>query len=195
MPRAPTSTRTRSCAGSAGSSTSRARSHRPLSGTRWAVALRLVSLSSTANGSAGSSWSMRALGAFRPAIGVVFALVRYGVRPSAASRERFLGQILADPVRTRSVWGDRWSALEAYDLEQAVDKKVSAANGQLVRRMGSRRIPSDQLESISVPVSLAWGTEDRLMRLRIAQRASSRFGWPLFPIPCGHGPHIERPIT
>ena len=35
------------------------------------------------------------LGAFRPAIGVVFALVRYGVRPSAASRERFLRQILA----------------------------------------------------------------------------------------------------
>ena len=39
------------------------------------------------------------LGAFRPAIGVVFALIRYGVRPSAASRERFLRQILADPVR------------------------------------------------------------------------------------------------
>lgn len=133
------------------------------------------------------------LGAFRPAIAVIVALVQFGARPSAKNRERFLRQVLADPARARLAWGDRWSALEAYDLQQAADKNVSAANGQLVRRVGSRRIPQAQLGTIDVPVSLVWGTGDRLMRLRIAERASSRFGWPLFPISCGHGPQIEQP--
>lgn len=134
------------------------------------------------------------LGRFRPAAGVIAALIRFGARPSPASRGRFLRQVLADPDRARVHWGDRWAALEAYDLEQAADKSVSAANGQLVRRIGARRIPSDRLRSIGVPVSLIWGKGDRLMRFRIAEEASSRFGWPLWGIDdCGHGPQIERP--
>lgn len=133
------------------------------------------------------------LGRFRPAPGLIVALIRYGARPSLASRERFLRQVLSDPERARVSWGDRWAALEAYDLEQACDKSVNRANGQLIRRIGSRRVPSDELRMIGVPVSLIWGKEDRLMRYRIAEEASSRFGWPLYGLDdCGHGPHIER---
>lgn len=133
------------------------------------------------------------LGAFRPSISLIVALLRFGFRPSAASRERFLREVLHDPARARSAWGPRWDALEAYDLEQAANKRAASANGQLVRRVGSRRIPSDQLTRIDVPVSLVWGMEDRLMRFRIAQRASATFGWPLFPLACGHGPQVEEP--
>jgi pimeloyl-ACP methyl ester carboxylesterase len=133
------------------------------------------------------------LGAFRASIGLIVALVRFGARPSSASRERFLRHVLRDPARARSTWGVWWDALEAYDLEQAANKKAATANGRLVRTIGSRRIPIDQLTRIGVPVSLVWGTEDRLIRFRIAQRASSTFGWPLFPIRCGHGPQIEEP--
>ena len=134
------------------------------------------------------------LGRFRPAPGVFIALLRFGARPSPTSRERFLRQVLADHERARGRWDDRWVALEAYDLEQARDKRVSGVNGQLVRRIGARRISPDQLATIDVPASLIWGKQDRLMRFRIAQDAHSRFGWPLHSIDdCGHGPQIERP--
>jgi len=95
------------------------------------------------------------LGRFRPSLGVIVALLRYGARPGPASRDRFLRQVLVDPERARARWGDRWAALEAFDLEQAGLKTVNAANGQLVRRIGSRRIPPDRLRTISVPVALS----------------------------------------
>jgi pimeloyl-ACP methyl ester carboxylesterase len=134
------------------------------------------------------------LGRFRPAPALVVALVRYGARPSPASRDRFLRQVLADPERARTEWGDRWAALEAYDIDQATRPNVDAANRELVRRIGARRIAPDQLRRIGVPVALIWGRADKLMRFRIAEKASEQFGWPLYPIDdCGHGPHIERP--
>jgi len=78
------------------------------------------------------------------------ALVRYGAHPSSASRDRFLRQVLADPERARTEWGDRWAALEAYDIDQATRPDVDAANRELVRRIGARRIAPDQLRRISV---------------------------------------------
>jgi pimeloyl-ACP methyl ester carboxylesterase len=134
------------------------------------------------------------LGRFRPAPGVIGALLRYGARPSSASRDRFLRQVLVNLERTRAEWGDRWAALEAYDLDQASRPSVDAATRQLLLRIGVRRIPPDRLRKISVPVALIWGRADRLMRFRIAEKASDQFGWPLYPLDdCGHGPHIERP--
>jgi pimeloyl-ACP methyl ester carboxylesterase len=56
------------------------------------------------------------LGRFRPAPALVVALVRYGARPSPANRDRFLRQVLADPERARTEWGDRWDALGASRL-------------------------------------------------------------------------------
>ncbi|MGI8606288.1 MAG: alpha/beta fold hydrolase [Gaiellaceae bacterium] len=97
------------------------------------------------------------LGRFRPAPGVAMVLVRYGARPSPASRDRFLRRVLADPERARTEWGHRWAALEAYDLDQATRPSVDAANRELVRRIGARRIASDQLRGINVPVALIWG--------------------------------------
>ena len=134
------------------------------------------------------------LGRFRPAPGLVVALMRFGARPTRVNHERFLRQVLFDPDRAAAEWGDRWSASEDYDIELAGDKGVSKATGQLVRRIAARRIPQGQLGSIPVPVALIWGTGDRLMRFRIAERVARAFDWPLYPIEmCGHGPHIERP--
>jgi pimeloyl-ACP methyl ester carboxylesterase len=101
---------------------------------------------------------------------------------------------LTDPDGARARWGSRWAALEAYDLEQARTKTVSAVNGQLLRTIGVRRISPEKLREAAAPVSLIWGTDDRLMRFTIAERAAARYGWPLHRIEgCGHGPHIERP--
>ena len=134
------------------------------------------------------------LGRFRPAPGLVVAIMRFGARPTRANHERFLRQVLFDPERAAAEWGDRWSASEGYDIELAADKSVSKATGQLVRRIAARRIPQEQLASIKVSVALIWGTGDRLMRFTIGERAAQAFDWPLYPIEeCGHGPHIERP--
>jgi pimeloyl-ACP methyl ester carboxylesterase len=134
------------------------------------------------------------LGLFRPAPGVIVAIMRFGARPSPVTHDRFLRQVMVDPERAGAEWGTRWSALEAYDIALAAQPSVSAAADQLGRRVAARRISRDKLETIAVPVSLIWGRGDRLMRFGIAERASARFGWPLYPIDeCGHGPHIERP--
>jgi pimeloyl-ACP methyl ester carboxylesterase len=136
------------------------------------------------------------LGRFRPAPGVVFALMRYGARPSPRSRDRFLRQVLVDVDRARATWGDRWAGLEAYDIEQASTTSVDRATRDLLLGIGIRRIDPDRLADIGVPVSLIWGRRDRLMRLRIAQRASKRYGWPLHVLEdCGHGPQIECPAA
>ncbi len=126
---------------------------------------------------------------FRPRLAVILALVRFSARPSPATHDRFLGQVLVDLERTRAGWGGRWGAFEAYHIDRAAQPSVGAANRQLLRRMGVRRIPSDQLGKIDVPVALIWGRNDPVMRFRIAENASRKFGWPLYPIDdCGHVP-------
>ena len=132
----------------------------------------------------------------RPAPGVVMAILRFGARPTLANHDRFLRQVLFDPDRARTIWGDRWSATAGYEIELAHNKDVSRATGQLLRRIANRRIPREQLAGVTAPVSLIWGTQDRLMKYGIARQTADQLRWPLYPIQdCGHGPHIERPET
>jgi pimeloyl-ACP methyl ester carboxylesterase len=134
------------------------------------------------------------LGPFRPAPGALAALVRYIRRPSPATYDRFSRQVFFDPDRVRSEGGERWEALRAYHIDRTSQPTVRAANRQLLRRIGVRRIPPDQLQKIGVPVALIWGRNDRVMRFRIAEEASGRFGWSLYPIDdCGHVSSVERP--
>jgi pimeloyl-ACP methyl ester carboxylesterase len=134
------------------------------------------------------------LGRFRPSPAVLAALLRFNARPSPATHERFLHQVFFNSERARAEWGERWEAFEAYHINRAGQPSVGAANRQLLRRIGVRRIQPDQLQKIRVPVALIWGKNDPVMRFGIAEKASARFGWPLHPIDdCGHVPHVERP--
>jgi pimeloyl-ACP methyl ester carboxylesterase len=56
------------------------------------------------------------------------------------------------------------------------------AGGRLFRKAGLPRIPPGDLGRITVPTTLIWGRHDRALRLRIAERASERHGWPLHVI-------------
>jgi pimeloyl-ACP methyl ester carboxylesterase len=89
------------------------------------------------------------LGARRPAPGVIAAMMRFGARGSLATRDRLLRQVLVDLERTKPGWGDRWPALEAYDLEQAGwpnrgrgEPSAPAANQHGANRAGGA--PKDQ---------------------------------------------------
>ena len=45
-----------------------------------------------------------------------------------------------------------------------------------------------------MPTSLIWGRHDRVMRLRIAEAASARYGWPLHVIEdAGHFSAADQP--
>lgn len=134
------------------------------------------------------------LGRARPAPGALVALIWYSMRRSPANFDRVIRYVVVDPQRVRNEWGDRWDAFTAYDMDRTAQRKVRAADSQLLRRINMPRIPSDQLRDIRAPVALIWATRDRITRFRIAEEASARFGWPLYPIDdSGHFLIGERP--
>ena len=59
---------------------------------------------------------------------------------------------------------------------------------------GGAPIPEEELARISVPTTLIWGRHDRQTPLAVAQRASTRFGWPLHVIEeAADDPAFEQP--
>jgi pimeloyl-ACP methyl ester carboxylesterase len=133
------------------------------------------------------------LGPFRPSPRLMIALIRFIKNPSNKTLDAFSRKMFSDLDRVRAGRGDRWTPFQAYQIDRASQPSVGAANRQLLRRIGTRRIPVDQLKKIRVPVALIWGRNDRVMRFRTAEKASARFGWPLYPIDAGHIPMAERP--
>jgi pimeloyl-ACP methyl ester carboxylesterase len=133
------------------------------------------------------------LGRFRPAPGVVLALIRFIARPSERTHAGFLRQVAVDPARVRALMGDRWEASQAYNLDRARTPSVRAANRRMLRELGTKRIPPQELARITVPTSLIWGRHDRVMRLRVAEAASARYGWPLHVIDDAGHFSLEQP--
>ena len=78
------------------------------------------------------------LGRFRPAPGVVLALVRFVARPNERTQQGFLRQVAVDPARARALLGPD---AQAYGLELARTPSVRAANRRLLRELGTRPIP------------------------------------------------------
>jgi pimeloyl-ACP methyl ester carboxylesterase len=133
------------------------------------------------------------LGRFRPAPGVALALVRFIARPSERTHEGFLRQVAVDPARVRALSAERWEASRAYQLDRARTPSVRAANRRLLRELGIPPIPPRDLAQIDVPTALIWGRHDRVMRLRIAEAASARYGWPLHVIEDAGHFSLEQP--
>jgi pimeloyl-ACP methyl ester carboxylesterase len=133
------------------------------------------------------------LARFRPAPGVAFALIRFVARPNERTQRGFLRQVVVDPARVRALQGERFQASQAYLLDLARTPSVRAANRRLLRELGTKAIPPQELARITVPTSLVWGRHDRVMRLRIAEAASARYGWPLHVIEDAGHFTIEQP--
>ena len=133
------------------------------------------------------------LGRFRPAPGVVLAMIRFIARPNERTHRGFLRQVAVDPARVRALMGDRWEVSQAYNLDRARTPSVRAANRRLLRELGTKPIPPQELARIAVPTSLIWGRHDRVMRLRIAERASARYGWPLHVVEDAGHFTLEQP--
>jgi pimeloyl-ACP methyl ester carboxylesterase len=136
------------------------------------------------------------LGRFRPHPSVLFALIRFAKKPNRAGAERFQRQVFLNIDRVREQIGDRLEAITDYQVDRATQRSVNAANRTLLRKVGTKRIPDDDLRKIQVPVALIWGRQDRVMRIKLAERASAKFGWPLYAIEnAGHVPFVEQPAA
>lgn len=133
------------------------------------------------------------LARFRPAPGFAVRMIAFLMRPTERTYTRFMRHCSYDLDRLREEMGARWEPFLAYSLERARGPGAKLA-GRLLREFGMPRIPPDDLARISAPTVLIWGRHDRASRLRIAQDASARYGWPLHVIEnCADDPPRDQP--
>jgi pimeloyl-ACP methyl ester carboxylesterase len=134
------------------------------------------------------------LARFRPPPSFAFALIRHMARPTERSFERLWRACVADVDGLRMRMGERWEPLAAYALDLARTPSRKSAMRVLMRELGVPAIPAADLERIAVPTTLIWGRHDPVLRLRIGEAASARYGWPLYVIEgAGNDPNLEQP--
>ncbi len=121
------------------------------------------------------------LAPFRPSRPFATAFLRFVVRPTEPSYERFMAQCAFDLDRLRADMDDDWTSFVTYNLALARAPKAKAG-GRLFRRLGTPRIPDADLARIAVPTCLIWGRHDRALRLPVAEHAAQRHGWRLHVI-------------
>ena len=133
------------------------------------------------------------LARFRPKPRFALTMAGFLARPTARSYDRFMRQCSYDLDGLREQMGERWDPFVDYNIDLAKSPKAKVA-GRMMRSIGIPRIPAADLERIEVPTALVWGRQDRANRLRIAERASERYGWPLHVIEdCADDPPRDRP--
>ena len=133
------------------------------------------------------------IGPYRLPLGLLVTAIRFDLRPSERNNARFADWAFLDPARTRRRDPDWYDAFMAYGRSRGAVPDVKRTMRQLIKA-GSKQISDDELRGIDVPVALLWGRRDRMVPLRIAELASTKFGWPLHVVEdAGHVPHIEQP--
>jgi pimeloyl-ACP methyl ester carboxylesterase len=115
----------------------------------------------------------------RPAPSFAAPLAGFLAHPTERSRDRFLDRCMYDFDGMRSELGNRWDPFAAYALAGAQQPGARSAVLSFAMALGMRPIRHRDLARIPVPVSMIWGRHDLQNRLRIAEAAAERFGWPL----------------
>lgn len=134
------------------------------------------------------------LGWFRPAPNFALPMVSFIARPTPRSRDRLFNRCFLDIDRVGEQAGEQWEPLLAYALDRASTPSVQAALRRLMPRLGMPPIRPNELERIAVPTTLIHGRHDLQVRLRTAEAASTRYGWPLHVIEdCRDDPAAEQP--
>jgi pimeloyl-ACP methyl ester carboxylesterase len=136
------------------------------------------------------------LGPFRPALRFALAMAGFVARPNERSQERLFRGCFTDLDGVRRDIGEQWQPLAGYALERARTPELQAALRRMMPAFALRAIPSADLEALAVPTTLIWGRHDLQVRLRVAEAASARYGWPLHVIEdAGDDPAFEQPAA
>jgi pimeloyl-ACP methyl ester carboxylesterase len=134
-----------------------------------------------------------AIGPYRMPLRLRFLAIRFALRPSARSAERFDRLALLDLDRTRERDPQWFEAFTGYTVSRARVPHVKRTMGQLVRTC-AKQVPDTELRRARIPTALVWGRHDRMVPLSLAEGASARLGWPLHVIDeAAHAPHLEQP--
>jgi pimeloyl-ACP methyl ester carboxylesterase len=132
---------------------------------------------------------------FRPAPGMAFSFIGVLLRPTERGLERGFRHCFADLDGVRAEMGEHYEWLAAYALDRFRTPSVKAAMRSLMGQLASA-IPSGDLDRIAVPTTLIWGRHDLGVRLKVAEAASARYGWPLHVIENARDdPAIEQPAA
>ena len=107
------------------------------------------------------------------------ALMAFVMQPNHETHEALWEQCAYDLPALRTSMGERWDALEAFNIDRAGVAAHQPVQQALMQEFGFPPIPEATLASITVPTSLIWGRHDLATRLEVAQGASERYGWPL----------------
>jgi pimeloyl-ACP methyl ester carboxylesterase/ubiquinone/menaquinone biosynthesis C-methylase UbiE len=131
---------------------------------------------------------------YRPAPGFAFAMLAFIARPSERTQERLFRRCMADLDRLHMEMDGHMELLEAYALERAREPTLKVALRHLMPAFGVPPIAAADLRRISTPTTLVWGRDDLQAPLRVAERASTRYGWSLHVIDDARDdPAIEQP--
>lgn len=134
------------------------------------------------------------LGWYRPSPRFALPMMRFVAHPTARGRDRMFNRCFLDINRVAELTGEQWRWLGDYALDRARTSSVQAAMRRLIPRLGMPPIPSGDLKRIAVPTSLIHGRQDLQVRLRTAETAGSKYGWPLHVIEdCRDDPAVEQP--
>jgi pimeloyl-ACP methyl ester carboxylesterase len=136
------------------------------------------------------------LAPFRPSVKFALGMIGFLAHPTERSYDRFMRQCSYDLDALRERMGARWEPFVAYNLELARAPQVKAALRSLMPALALPAIPESDLARIAVPTTLIWGRHDRAIRLRVAEEASARHGWPLHVIEdCADDPPRDQPAA
>jgi len=115
----------------------------------------------------------------RPAPSFAAPLAEFLAHPTERSRDRFLDRCMYDFDGMRRELDTRWDPFAAYALDGVRQRGARSAVLSLATAFGMFPIRRRDLRRLPVPVSMIWGRHDLQNRLRIAEAAAQRFGWPL----------------
>ncbi|MFF3288852.1 alpha/beta fold hydrolase [Streptomyces sp. NPDC003023] len=136
------------------------------------------------------------LSRFRPRPSFAVALAGFVARPAPSSIDRLFRACSADPDRVAQELGGTLEALKTYAVGTARTSRQKAAMRTLMPRLAMPAIPDEVLRRITVPTALIWGRQDPQTRVRTAEAASARYGWPLHVIDrAGDEPPMDQPAA
>ena len=134
------------------------------------------------------------LAPFRPSPRFALGMIHFLARPSERTYARFMHQCSYDLDALQSEMGELWREFVAYNLDRIRTPSVKNTVRTFMRQIGLPPIPAEDLARITAPTALIWGRHDRANKLRIAEAASARHGWPLHVIEdCADDPPRDKP--
>ena len=110
------------------------------------------------------------VGPYRMPAGLVYAAIRFGLRPSRRNSERFDRWAFFDLEQARgrdTGWFEAWSL---YTMSRARIPHVKRTMRQLIAR-GRKRVPDRLLDRIEIPATLLWGRHDRFVPLAVGEHS------------------------